>query len=181
MGIVGAIVAFLSIVLPWWTLIMSASVYEINYSFEGSVYLYQTTVTSNIPYVPSGSQSMDRWWGWAALALVIAGGVLGIIGSITVFGKRLLISGGVLILLAMIIFAVCLQNELSSIMMPIPDMEIALFSSGTFMEMLNYSSYLTFGFWLALISAILMFIALTKHPTETAPPPPPEAPPLAPT
>jgi hypothetical protein len=43
-----------------------------------------------------------------------------------------------------------------------------LFSSGSYSFMgaasMSYSAYLTFGFWLALIAAVLAFISTLKHP-----------------
>jgi len=54
--------------------------------------------------------------------------------------------------------------------------EVGLFSSGSFTLMgqtsMDYSSYLTFGFWLALVAAIIAFVSSLKHPM---------APPAAPT
>ncbi|MEM2568143.1 MAG: hypothetical protein QXH20_06730 [Candidatus Bathyarchaeia archaeon] len=106
---------------------------------------------------------------------------MGILGSI-ISGKRTILTiGGILALLSVIIFAVGLQSELSQ-GMSIPPMgtgtpiqlpALGLFSSGTFSFMgatANYSTYLSFGFWLALIAAIIMLAAIKKA-EKVAPPP----------
>lgn len=162
-GIVGGILAFISLALPWWTLSMSTTGVPI--SVDVSVYLYQVT-TAGL------TVTMELWYAWAALAFVIIGGLLGIVGSVTALGRKLLIAGGVLALLSIIIFAAGLQNELSKI----PVTGIGLFSSGSYSYMgvsLNYSTYLSFGFWLALVAAIIMFVASRKKPAPIVPTPPP--------
>jgi len=168
-GIVGGILAFISLALPWWTFTMSFSYPGGSYSADLSAYLYQVTINSNIPDFPSGTTSPDVWWCSVALALVVIGGLLGIIGSIvTPFGDKLLIGGGVLTLLSAVIFAAGLQGDLAKvagITSMIPGMSIGLFSSGSLNFMgatLSYSTYLSFGFWIAIVAAILMFVAFKK-------------------
>lgn len=87
----------------------------------------------------------------------------------------ILIVAGILALLSIIIFAAGLQGELSKAPPVSGFPEVGLFSSGSWSFMgasMDYSSYLSFGFWLALIAAILAFISLLKHPMA-----PPVAPP----
>jgi hypothetical protein len=184
-GIVGGILAFISLLLPWWTFTISASAMGISYSFDMAAYLYQVTCNTNIPGFPSGTTSPDVWWCSVALALIVIGGLLGIIGSIvTPFGSKLLIGGGVLTLLSVVIFAAGLQGDLAKvagITSMIPGMSIGLFSSGSLNFMgvtLSYSTYLSFGFWIAIVAAILMFVAFKKAAgaapiTPTAPVAPP--------
>jgi len=172
-GIIAAILAFISLALPWWTMSMSASIMGISYTFAASVYPYQATVSA---MGVSTSVPMNLWFGWAALALVVIGGVLAIVGSILLSkGKMLLLVGGILALLSIIVFAVGLQTELSKTAgLPIG---IGLFGSGSISYMgttMDYSTYLSFGFWLALVAAILAFIAWMRHPIAEAAPPPPK-------
>jgi len=104
---------------------------------------------------------------WLALVLVLFSGLLGIVGSLKLDSKGLL-GGGILALLSVIIFAVGLQIQLST-----AEMTLGLFSSGE-----GYLTYLSFGFWIALVAAIVMFVASRKKPAEAAafpPPPPPPA------
>jgi hypothetical protein len=185
-GIVGGILAFISLALPWWTLTLSAMGMSVNVS----AYPYKATasfmgLSMDIP--------MEAWYGSAALVLIILGGILGILGSVMpAKGKSILAIGGVLALLSIIIFAAGLQGELSKGLtipspttggssLPLP--EIGLFSSGTWTMPgvpvpMNYTSYLSFGFWLALVAAIIIFAAIKKAvltpavPTPAAPPPP---------
>lgn len=167
-GILGAIIALISIALPWWTLIMSTSVIEISYSLEAILYLYQSQAKS---MGVSTTFGIDTWYCWAALALIVIGCIMGIIGSISAaYRKMLLILGGIIILLAPIIFASGLSYELSRSLVMTGAPQVGLFSSGSvasFEVTFNYSSYLTYGFWLALVGAIIVIIAAFKK-TEKA-------------
>jgi hypothetical protein len=149
-GIIGAIIAFISFALPWWSGTSAATNY-------GDVYLYQTTGTASM------IASLNLWYGWIALALMIIAGLLGIVSSVTAFGKKLLVGGGVLALLSIIIFAAGLQMDLSSA----SGGTVGLFSAP------DGSAYLSYGFWLALVSAIIMFVAIKTQPVEKAPAPQP--------
>jgi len=94
-------------------------------------------------------------------------------------GKMILVIAGILALLSIIIFAVGLQGEFSDLTAAGYPGDIGLFSSGSWSFMgatMDYSTYLTFGFWLALVAAILAFISLVKHPmVPPAAPPTPES------
>lgn len=159
-GIVAGILAFISIALSWWTISVSATGIT---AFSYDVYLYQVASIEGI--------ALEAWFIYAALALIIVGGILAIVGSVIAKGKMILLGGGVLALLSIIIFAVGLQMELSKI----PISGIGLFSSGSIGAgevAMNWSTYLSFGFWIALVAAILCFVAYIKHPMETAAAPP---------
>ncbi|MBX5328714.1 MAG: hypothetical protein QHH18_05690 [Candidatus Bathyarchaeota archaeon] len=173
-GIIAGILAFVSIALPWWTMAQSAT----GMSGDASIYLYQakatytsggTTMTIDLTNPPAPATALNIWYSWTALALVIIGGVLLIVGSVTALGKKLLLGGGVLALIAIIVFAVGLQNELSNPLLGTGP-TVGLFSSGNYLG-IDYSTYLSFGFWIALVAAIIAFVAFMKHPTETAAPP----------
>jgi len=158
-GIVGGVLAFVSLALPWWTITASAW----GMTFSADMYLYQVSdlpSSLGIPVEPG-------WFMWLALVLVLFSGLLGIVGSLKLDSKGLL-GGGILALLSVIIFAVGLQIQLST-----AEMTLGLFSSGE-----GYLTYLSFGFWIALVAAIVMFVASRKKPAEAAafpPPPPPPA------
>jgi len=171
-GIIGAILAFITLALPWWTCTISAETIGMTISVDATVYLYEDKVTAMGMSQPS---PLDIWYGTVALILIIVAGILAIVGSVTRFGKKLLAGGGVLALISIIVFAVGLNDDLSRTS-PVPSPppgfpQIGLFSSGSFDYMgfsYSYSSYLTYGFWLALIAAILMFVAIVKAPTQTS-------------
>lgn len=179
-GIVGGILAFISLALPWWTMSMSSSIMTMSYSVDVSVYPYQAKASA---MGMSITFTMELWFGWVALVLVVLGGLLGILGSLlSNQRKRLLISGSVLALLSIVIFAIGLQNELSKAPVVPGFPTVGLFSSSSYDYLgasMNYSTYLSFGFWLALVAAIIMFIASMRKPVEAAPQPSP--PPPAPT
>jgi hypothetical protein len=164
LGIVGAIIAFISLVLPWWTMIVSFSAFSYSYSIY--------------PYQASSALGIDIWYGWAALVLVLIGGVLGVAGSLAQRTKMILVIGGLLVLLSIIIFAVGLQNALSQSAVAMVYRNVSLFSSGSFLDA-NYTTFLSFGLWLALIATIVMLAAsrikleASVQPAVPQPPPSP--------
>jgi len=148
-GIIGAILAFISIALPWWTLTTTIEI-----TTSADLYLYQPSGT----FGTATLATEEAWFCWAALALIIVAGVLGIVGSATGYGKKMLIGGGAFALLSIIIFAVGLQ--MSSL-----GVTYGLFATGS-----DYSTYLSYGFWLALVAMILMFVAIIiKSKEQTTP------------
>jgi hypothetical protein len=192
-SIIGGILALISLLLPWWTINMSVAVTEEiplpgSYSVDVSIYPYKGTISASMMGTSlSLDISMNAWYCWAVLVLIVVGGILGILGSI-VAGKKLVVAmGGILALLSIIIFAAGLQVELSQGMSippptgtgtPLQLPKLGLFSGGSFSLMgtqVNYSAYLSFGFWLALVAAIIMFVAIKKV-KEAAPPTPAVAP-----
>lgn len=148
---------------------MSATALEVTFSGDVSIFLYQAT--SSFMGI-SQTVTIDLWFCWVALALIVIAGVAGIAGSAVVGdnGKRILLIAGILALLSIVIFAVGLQNELLKTPPVSGFPSVGLFSSGSFIFMgemsMQYSSYLTIGFWLALIAAVMAFVALLKHPTQ---------------
>jgi len=162
LGIVGAILAFISIALPWWT----ESVFGFNYDLK----LFDQATFSTLNY----------WYGWLALLFVLLGGLLGLAGSVMPNGKQTVMAGGILALIGIIIFPIGLQTDLMRLNIP-----FGIFFSGT-ISSINVSTYLSYGFWLALVAAIIMLLAVRypkptpQAPSETPsllPSPPPSAPP----
>jgi hypothetical protein len=162
-GIIGAIIALIGLALPWWTYVQTPS-----YSY--SIYLYQTTAHIGGASVIG---PMNLWYGWVAFVLLVLGALFGIAGSL-IQARAILVIGGILPLLSVIIFAAGLQNQLSSTS---GGSGIGLFSTGSFF-VYSYTTYLSFGFWFALIGAIVMLAALLKKPKAAPqtviPPAPPE-------
>ncbi|MEM2568144.1 MAG: hypothetical protein QXH20_06735 [Candidatus Bathyarchaeia archaeon] len=68
-GIIGGILAFISLALPWWTMSMSISVGgEIpipgSYSVDASIYPYKGTVSASIMGIPvSMDIPVNVWYG----------------------------------------------------------------------------------------------------------------------
>jgi len=163
-GLISAILAFVTIILPWY----SVSVYVITVNF--SLWDFASMGLGGL----LGTAAVQAWFIWVALALVIVGGLLGLIGGFSIGkkGKTLLTLAGILLLLSPIIFAVGVVAS-----------GLPLFGSmGA--DQYGASVYVSFGFFLAFIAAILMFISLRKHPMEAeavpfapvapTPPPPPQ-------
>lgn len=173
-GILGAVIAFISLVLPWWTLTMSFSVAipagTISTSSEANFYLYQ------LQNSVSGFSLANTWYyNWIALALVFIGAIVAVAGSVMERGRALLAVSGVLEIIAMIVFAIGLNMDLPNSGYA----RLGLFSSGTTFYILlptNFSTYLSYGFWLAIVAAIVMFAASAWRPREAAAPQPPAPP-----
>jgi hypothetical protein len=167
---IGAIIALIGLALPWWT--VTFSVYAgMNLSYSTSIYLYQTTASGMGTFVTG---QMNLWYGWVAFVLLVLGALFGIAFSVIPKAGLILVVGGILSLLSAIVFAAGLQNDLSGTS---GVSGIGLFSSGSFFAQ-SYITYLSFGFWLALIGAIVMLAAPLKKTKTTAPtviPPPPPA------
>jgi hypothetical protein len=163
LGIVGAIIAFISYALPWWTMSQTGLL-----GSPSQASLYVNEAAANFP------ASMNLWYAWTALILLIVAGVFGILGSLVQSTRLVLLVGGVFALLSVVIFAVGLQSQLSSLGSSFWGLvwpggpAVGLFSSGSNLGV-DYATYLSFGFWLALVGAILMLAACGKGPVATTP------------
>jgi len=92
------------------------------------------------------------WFTYAAMAFAVIGGILGIVGGIRPgdSGKKLLMGAGILDILAIVIFVA----------------GFATIPGGTTLLFYLPFAYLSYGFWLALVAAIIAFVAYAKHPME---------------
>jgi hypothetical protein len=97
------------------------------------------------------------------LPFVIVGGIIGMAGCILSDRKKLLTSSGILVLSSLVVFAVGLLSELSQITLVAGFPMVGLFSSGSTMWnsywTIRYTTYLSYGFWMALLGAVLMLAA----------------------
>jgi hypothetical protein len=168
-GIIGGILGFVSLALPWWTITASYGAF----STDISVYLYQATYLGRSMSIPN-----EFWYAWAALALVLVGSVLALTGSVITAKRRVLLSlGGVLVLVGVVLFPIALQLNIPNAAVLLgadAPPGLGVFSSGSYSLgpfSANYVTYLTLGFWIALVGCILMFVAASrKVPAEpTAP------------
>lgn len=158
-GMFGGIIALVSVVLPWWTMTIGSSYFFSSETMSICPYrppywdTYQ--VTAIIPWV----YNVTIWYvGYVALVLVLVGGAVGIVGSFVQRTRMILVIGGLLALLSVIIFAVGLQVELSRELAVSGGPTVSLFSSGIAFGS-NYVTYLSLGFWLALVAGIMMLVA----------------------
>ncbi len=171
-GIIGGILALVSLVLPWWTLTVSILGSSLG-TLSINVYTFQITALGETEIFP-----LSFWFGWLALALALVGGLIGIIVSFKINKSKLLAVGGIFAILSLVFFAVGWQLALSTMLgqMGLPVTGIGLFASASFAGG-SYAAYLSFGFWIALVAAILMLAASRKTPkvAVAVPPPPPPA------
>jgi len=163
-GVASALIAFISLVLPWWTISVSFSGL-LRMSFSWDVYTWGIRSSAGIGEAPI-VLDFAGWYRYVALAMVVAGAIFGLAGSVTVGekGRTVLAMSGILTILAAIIFVLGLATDpaLTEATPPIgifesKDVGIPGFSY-------SLSAYLHIGFFLAVIAAILAFISLLKHP-----------------
>jgi hypothetical protein len=168
LGIIGGILAFVSLVLPWWVYSLRSSVLG-NSIYDGTtLYLYQARATIlGIPTVGS-----SPFYCSVALVFLVLSGSLGLTGSVIPYGRKIiLVVGGILALLSIVVFAIGLQNDISNGAVGGLPNGAFLFSSGSYGvlgALFSYSTYLSFGFWLAFVAAIAMFAAINREPAKTA-------------
>jgi hypothetical protein len=158
LGILGAILAFASLTMPWWNITAVIPIMGLGNSTAIDFPLYLYSTSANIIATPSTQvMSLDLWFCWITLPLVASAGILAIVGS-TVIGRgnRILLVGGVVGLLSIVIFAIGLQTELSDL-----GSGLALFTmaSGPWGML---TAYLSYGFWGALVAAVTMLVAATR-------------------
>jgi len=109
---------------------------------------------------------LNLWFCWVTLALVALAGILAIVGSMIIGkGNRILLIGGVIGLLSIVVFAIGLQIELSTAG---SGLDLFKTASGTWGTL---ATYLSFGFWGALVAAVTMLVAAMRGGAmATAPP-----------
>lgn len=171
-GIFGGILALISLVLPWWTMTVSTLISGSSYTMSIDLYTFQVTTLGTSMILP-----LEFWFGWLALVLALVGGLIGIVVGFNVNKSKLQAVGGILVLVAIIIFAIMWQLAVSTVMAEygLP-MTIGLFAFGSYAGA-SYAAYLSFGFWIALVAAILMLVASRKKPAVAVAVPPPPPPP----
>lgn len=153
LGIVGGIIALVSIALPWWTMTQTVSPLGITMSYSTNIYPYR--VSAPLHDFDVGER---LWFGWVSLALILVGGALGIVGGIKQISS-LLFAGGAFALISIGVFAVGLLLELPNMPFMVESPR-ALFYFGAYgFSPFQFSIYLSFGFWLALVSCTLMLAA----------------------
>lgn len=167
-GIVGGIIAFISIALPWWTMTQTSNLFGTTISMSVNLYLYRVNAT-----LFDFEVGAKLWFGWTAFALMLACGILGIIGSIR-RNSDILFAAAASAMSSIAIFTVGLLKELPE--MPfMQESPKALFYFGTYGNSpFSFSIYLSFGFWLALTACIIMVITSARAiPLRTTMPRPP--------
>jgi hypothetical protein len=166
LGILGAIVAFASLTMPWWNITAIIPIMGLGNStvIDFPLYLYSTS--ANIIVNPSTLVvSLDLWFCWATLPLVASAGIFAIVGSIAIRkGNRILLVGGVVGLFSIVIFAIGLQTELSALG---SGLDLFTMASGPWGML---TAYLSYGFWGALVASVAMLVAATRGSVKRAAP-----------
>lgn len=172
-GIIGCVVGFVGLVLPWWTLDVKATGAS---SVGVSLYLYQAAGSNGGLAFSFGVD----WFNWTALGLLIVGCILALAASLLLENGRLvLLAGGVTTLFSLVVFAAGLQASFSGGAAGVLR-GIGLISSGSIGSYMKFSSYLNFGFWLTVVAMFFMLLAWARYPAaevaeeeEREPEPPP--------
>jgi hypothetical protein len=162
LGFAGCILAVVSVAFPWWVGSFSGVIRGNEFGNEVILYLYRPVTAMGT----SGPTSQNPWCSSIALAFVAVGALLGLLGSVNVRKRRILVVGGILILFSVGIFAAGLQEEISSGTLPqgYPT-SAGLFSNGSYKYFgvsTHCLSYLSLGFWLALAAAIIILAASVR-------------------
>jgi hypothetical protein len=175
LGIVGGLLAIVSIALPWWAMAVTFSFMGIGREAYVSVFLYQAKTT--FPGFNSNFQIhslLDLWFGWIALALVVFGSLFGTVGGLFGHRKAILV-GGAIALASLAVFAIGLQSAIwRGTTNPWGIAVAGIFSTGTIYEGSlkydSYTTYLSFGFWITLAATITMLIASRANVVNLSPP-----------
>jgi len=158
-GIASAILAFSSLALPWWVLYREG---------RGHVLLFPWG--EEIPgYGPLSSlwKLMENYTlvMCVALAFILISGILVLVGSLMV-GKRgriLLVAAGIFAVLSVISFAGGLESYVAFGTCPFRGYAPSDFIH-LFIKRGSVLAFLSFGFWTALVAAILAVVASLRHP-----------------
>jgi hypothetical protein len=167
LGILGGILAFASLVMPWWTATATAPVIGLgnSTSIDFPLYIYRDSA-SVLAFPFPRIAILDLWFCWATLALMAIAALWAIVGSVVSGrGKWMLVIGGVVALISIIVFAAGLQDELARIGSGLDLFKMDSGSWGTI------TTYLSFGFWAALVAAATMLGAARRSGVKTAVPP----------
>jgi hypothetical protein len=157
-GILGGILALASLVMPWWTATATVPVIGLGNSTAIDFPLYLYKASANVlANPPPRIVTLDLWFCWATLALAALAALWAIAGSaVSGRGKWMLVIGGVVALISIIVFGVGLQNELSRTGSGLDLFNMVSSSWGTI------TTYLSFGFWAALVAAATMLGAARR-------------------
>lgn len=141
--VISAILAFISLALPWWVLTadgMPLSIFPwgISHGWLGPMHY--------------------AFVFYSALALIVTSGILALISSARAGSKKML-SAGILALLSLVTFIGGLE---SLILTKFPRVN-SPFYWGPYDGGLQAFAYLSSGFWLALVAAIIAFVAYKKY------------------
>ena len=135
-----------------------------------AAYLYQISGTVN---GISQSVTANIWFVWGALAMVLVAAVGCLAGSLLTGsrGQLLVLMAGLLSLLSLVVFGAGLLNSDFVNLDLEPGYVMNLFAPNVFgisAQAANefayhYEWFLSYGFWLALTSAVLAFISTVTH------------------
>jgi hypothetical protein len=159
-GVVASVLAFVSLLLPWFTVTMTSVDESIKMDFTAYLYQIQGTVNG-----VSASSFANVWFVWGALSLIALTAFSCLAGSILTGrkGQILLLMAGIFALLSAVVFGAGLLNSSYA---NEPASVRGLFSSNAFpitTETAMENSYdltwwLSFGFWLTIVGAIMAFV-----------------------
>jgi predicted lysophospholipase L1 biosynthesis ABC-type transport system permease subunit len=128
------------------------------------LYLYKASATV-LAIPPPRIVTLDLWFCWATLALAALAALWAIAGSaVSGRGRWMLVIGGVVALISIIVFGVGLYNELSRTGSRLDLFNMVSSSWGTI------TTYLSFGFWAALLAAATMLSAAKRSSVTRAVP-----------
>jgi hypothetical protein len=162
-GIAAAVLALVSLALSWFSVTMTAYGASINMQFTAFLYQIHGTVNG-----VSASAFPNVWFVWGALVLMMAVAAGCFAGSFLAGRKELLLllTTGILALLALLVFGAGLLSSNYANSNFEPASVMGLFSSNAFGLTANNAMqygydfvwYFSYGFWLAIGAAIMAFV-----------------------
>ena len=163
-GIIGGIVAFVSVFLPWFNIELWTENLSSTMSFAANLFQLTGTVEG-----VTKSVFLLVWFNGGALILMAGAGLACLVGSVFALRSRALIFvlSGALALIAMAVFGVGLAASSFAVENINPGYTISQFPAGSFVltaeqsmqYSYDYSWAIGIGFWGALVVAVFALVA----------------------
>lgn len=163
-GLAAGILAIASLLLPWFTVNMTASFEEITMDFTAYLYQVQGTVNSI-----SATVFPNVWFVLGALGLVIITVIFSFAGGLLIGrkGQILLLAAGITALLSMVMFGggLLMSDYASTDLEPAAVMNLfqpnafGITADAAMEKSYDFVWWLSFGFWLTIVAGILAFVA----------------------
>jgi hypothetical protein len=149
LALVAGVLAFVSLVLPWWVL-------EVGNETAVTWYVWGPEGTA-----PAGDYNFGLGV-YVSLALIAVAGILALISGIKADEKRknLLRTSGVLGVCSVAVFAIAVHLWVNDVYISVN----SLFYSGAYGGGYDANAYLYLGFFVALAASVLSLVAYVLHP-----------------
>jgi len=154
LGVVSAALAFSSLALPWWVLTVTSDIYTYGL---GTIKFYPWGVTGGWAAMEGYALAL-----YSALILMPISGILGLAGVLRTknSGRGFMLESAVAAILGVAVFAFGMQSFITHVFINVD----SLYYSGEYAKGYGATAYLALGFWLAVVSAGIAFLAYLLYP-----------------